>query len=175
MKKHVFILLLCVIPLISFAQKKEKIKDYSNHVKTIDSIIESLYTVISGEKDVERDWTLFKYLFKSDAKLIPFGKNDEGELTISYMKPDEYIKNSSKWIVKNGFAEKEIHRKVDVFGKIAHVFSTYEAFTIDSKEKPFMRGINSIQLLNDGKRWWIVNVYWTQETRLNPIPEEYLN
>jgi hypothetical protein len=37
-----------------------------------------------------------------------------------------------------------------------------------------MRGINSIQLFNDGKRWWIVNVYWSQETKRNLIPQEYL-
>jgi hypothetical protein len=37
-----------------------------------------------------------------------------------------------------------------------------------------MRGINSIQLFNDGKRWWIVNIYWQQESAENRIPEKYL-
>jgi hypothetical protein len=38
-----------------------------------------------------------------------------------------------------------------------------------------MRGINSIQLWNDGKRWWIVNIFWQSETPDNPIPEKYLS
>jgi hypothetical protein len=37
-----------------------------------------------------------------------------------------------------------------------------------------MSGINSIQLIFDGNRWWIVNIYWTGETKENPIPKKYL-
>jgi hypothetical protein len=37
-----------------------------------------------------------------------------------------------------------------------------------------MRGINSIQLFYDGNRWWIVTVYWQQESTAHPIPEKYL-
>jgi hypothetical protein len=37
-----------------------------------------------------------------------------------------------------------------------------------------MRGINSIQLFNDGNRWWIVNIYWQQESAEDPIPDMYL-
>ena len=37
-----------------------------------------------------------------------------------------------------------------------------------------MRGINSIQLVNDGKRWWIASVVWDTEQPDNPIPAQYL-
>jgi hypothetical protein len=63
---------------------------------------------------------------------------------------------------------------VEQFGEIAHVFSTYEARHKQEDAKPFMRGINSIQLMNDGKRWWIVSVYWEAETQTNQLPEKYL-
>jgi hypothetical protein len=36
-----------------------------------------------------------------------------------------------------------------------------------------MRGINSIQLMNDGRRWWIVSVFWEAETPQTPIPKKY--
>jgi hypothetical protein len=153
---------------------KETEKDYTENVLTLDSTINSLYAVISGEKEEKRDWILFKFLFYPDAQLIASGKNDEGKLQVRYMKPDDYIKSSGKWLVENGFFEKEIHRTVDTFGNMTHVFSTYESFRNEQDEVPFMRGINSIQLLNDGKRWWIVNIYWSQETKRNLIPQEYL-
>lgn len=172
MKKHLYILFLSTISYIGTAQE---VKDYSDKVKTLDSTIKTLYAVISGEKDEARNWELFKFLFKPDAKLIPSGKNDKGDIMVRYMKPDDYVKNSGKWLVENGFFEKEIHRKVNAFGNIAQVFSTYESFKYDTGDKPFMRGINSIQLLNDGERWWIINIYWTQETEENPIPKKYLN
>ncbi|MFH4965790.1 hypothetical protein V8G69_12385 [Gaetbulibacter sp. M235] len=147
----------------------------SSKVKTLDGTIKALYKVISGEKGVERNWEFFKYLFKPGAKLIPSGKDNEGVYKVRYMSPNDYIESSNDWLVENGFFEKEIHRTENTFGNITSVFSTYESFKSETDEKPFMRGINSIQLLNDGKRWWIINIYWTQETKENPIPKKYLN
>jgi hypothetical protein len=57
---------------------------------------------------------------------------------------------------------------------MTQVFSTYESYRSEADEEPFARGINSIQLLNDGSRWWIINIYWTAESKNNPIPVEYL-
>jgi hypothetical protein len=61
-----------------------------------------------------------------------------------------------------------------MFGNIAHVFSTYESKHAKDDEKPFARGINSFQLMNDGKRWWIVTIFWQGEDDKNPLPAEYL-
>src|ERR1700751_3032630 len=73
-----------------------------------------------------------------------------------------------------GFYEKELARRTEQFGNIAHVWSIYESRHNEDDPEPFMRGINSIQLFNDGKRWWIVNIYWQQENAENPIPQKYL-
>lgn len=184
MKKFFTIAVLCLLTISVQAQKeKEKedkdtseelLVDYSDRVQTLDSTIETLYAVISGEKGAKRNWKLFKYLFKPGAKLIPSGKNSEGMHLVSYLSPDDYIKKSEKWLTKEGFFEKEVHRTINTFGNIAQVFSTYEAYYSHTDETPFMRGINSIQLLNDEERWWIVNIYWLQETKDNPIPDVYL-
>ena len=168
----------CCFCLLTFSMHAQdttdKTKDYATKVQTLDSTIKTLYAVISGEKGEARDWALFKYLFKPDAKLIPSGKNKDKVYKVRYMSSDDYIKSSGKWLVENGFFEKEIHRKTETFGNITQVFSTYEAFNSASDEAPFMRGINSIQLLNDGERWWVINIYWTQETEDNMIPKQYL-
>ncbi|MFG6687726.1 hypothetical protein ACGK9U_14165 [Mariniflexile sp. HNIBRBA6329] len=178
MKKLLLLILISLGTSTIYSQgkgkEKETPKDYSENVLTINSTINTLYATISGEKGKKRDWALFKYLFHPDGKLITSGKNDESKFQIRYMKPDDYIKSSGKWIVDNGFIEKEVHRTVDAFGNIAHVFSTFESFHSKTDEEPFMRGINSIQLLNDGTRWWIVNVFWDNENRRNPIPRNYL-
>lgn len=155
------------------AQEEEK-KDYSINVATLDSTIETLYSVISGDAGVKRDWDLFKHLFYKNAKLIPTGKNEKGKQIARYMSPEDYINSSGKWLLENGFHEVEMSRKVQTFGNITHVFSTYESFRKKDDKTPFMRGINSIQLLNDGTRWWIINIYWMQESEAHPIPEAYL-
>lgn len=158
-------------------EQKEKPKELTidtTAVLTIDHTIKSLYAVISGEKEEARNWKQFNYLFYPNAKLIPTGRDQFGEYKAHYMSPQDYIKTSGKWLLEHGFIENEIHRKTEVFGNIAHVFSTYESFHSKTDEAPFMRGINSIQLFNDGERWWITNITWSQETQLQPIPKEYL-
>ena len=172
MKKLATTLALCFTVLTINAQEAND--DYLNKVNSLDNTIETLYAVISGEKGEARNWELFKYLFHPDAKLIPSGRNKEGLLGARFMTPQDYINGSGKWLIENGFYEIELHRKTDTFGNITQVFSTYESYRSKKDSDPFMRGINSIQLLNDGNRWWVINIYWTQETPTNPIPKQYL-
>lgn len=172
--KKAAVLLLSFFAITVAANAQSADDKYLSKVQTLDSTIENLYGAISGEKGQERDWELFKYLFHPDAKLIPTGKNQAGSIGAAFMTPDEYISRAGKMLVDIGFFEKESHRTVDTFGNITQVFSTYNSYNNDSMDKPFMRGINSIQLLNDGKRWWIINIYWMQESPENPIPAEYL-
>lgn len=145
-----------------------------DNVKTLDTTLETLYAVISGEKGEARDWDLFRFLFHPDAKLIPSGKNNQGVIGARFMTPDDYVNSSGNYLVENGFYEIELQREVDIFGNITQVFSTYESYRSKNDKEPFMRGINSIQLLNDGNRWWILNIYWMQESEENPIPKQYL-
>ena len=167
MKKIIIIVLFSI-------QAYSQNNDYAIKVETIDSTIKTLYSVISGDKGVERDWKLFKYLFYKDAKLIPSRKNKEGKTGVNFMSPDEYIESSGKWLFENGFHENEIGRTTERFGNIVHTFSSYESFRSKTDTKPFSRGINSIQLLYDGDRWWILNVYWMSESDNNIIPKKYI-
>jgi hypothetical protein len=85
----------------------------------------------------------------------------------------EFVDASNDSTVKEGFYESEIHRVTERFGNIAHVFSTYESRT--KADGPVIaRGINSIELFYDGKRWWIASAVWDDERPGNPIPPEYL-
>ncbi|NNK87393.1 MAG: hypothetical protein HKO90_03850 [Flavobacteriaceae bacterium] len=170
--RYFLALIMCMSFMFTHGQESEvKFKD---QVYSVDAIIENLYDVISGEKGEPRDWDLFRQLFYSDAKLIPSGPNQEGLVNARFMTPDDYVEGAAKWLLDNGFFEREIHRVTQSFGSLTHVFSTYEAFRSDKDEKPFMRGINSIQLMNDGERWWIINIYWTQEREGNAIPKKFL-
>ena len=174
MKSLSLILVMVVFSSIhTFAQtpKEADPKD----VGSIDSIMKAVYDVISGDAGKARDWDRFRSLFHKDARLIPSGKNPQtGAIGARVLTPEDYVKGSGPYLEKNGFHEREVARRVDQFGHIAQVFSTYESFHKSDDKDPFMRGINSFQLLNDGKRWWVLTIYWQQESPENPIPKEYL-
>lgn len=167
-------LLLCFLVLSQFISAQESAIKYGHKVKTLETTIQTLYNVVSGEKGVPRDWDLYKYLFMQDAKLIPSRKNEEGYFVTRYMSPSDYIASTETWFEENSFFEREIHRTVDTFGNITQVFSTYESYQNETDIKSFIRGIKSIQLFYDGFRWWIVNIFWTQETDDKRLPIEYL-
>jgi hypothetical protein len=144
-------------------------------VASIDSIMKAVYEVISGDAGQKRDWDRFRSLFHKDAKLIPSGKNPQtGVSGARFLTPEDYITRSGPVLERDGFHERELARRVDQYGNIAQVFSTYVSFRKSDDKVPFMRGINSFQLFNDGKRWWVVNIFWLAETPENPIPKEYL-
>ncbi|HEX5744802.1 MAG TPA: nuclear transport factor 2 family protein [Archangium sp.] len=142
-------------------------------VATPESVVAALYDVISGPKGQARDWERFRSLFAPGARMIPAGKRKDGTFGYRLITPEEYITSSGKLLVEEGFREREIHRVQERFGALVHVFSTYEALR-GEETKPFMRGINSIQLFNDGKRWWLLTVAWTAETPEQPLPAQYL-
>jgi len=148
--------------------------DYSNDVASLDNMITTLYSVISGEKGEVRNWDRFKNLFAEDARLIPSGKNKEGKVGFRIMTPSDYVISSGKRLEEVGFHELEINRVIEEYGSLVHIWSTYESYHSKSEKTPFARGINSLQLMNDGKRWWILQIYWLGETPENPLPKKYL-
>ncbi len=171
------ILLACTVVLsISLSVPAQTAKEADpKDVASLDSIMKAVYDVISGDAGKARDWDRFRSLFHKDARLIPSGKNAQtGVVGARVMTPEDYVKGSGPFLEKNGFHERELARHVDMYGNIAQVFSTYHAFKTATDKEPFLRGINSFQLLNDGKRWWVVTIYWQAETPDNLIPKQFL-
>jgi hypothetical protein len=138
-------------------------------VKSIDAILRAVYDVISGPAG-ERDWNRFHSLCVPEARLTSTaksaGSNEPRLLTV-----DEYIQRAGKYFTTHGFYESAIVNRVQRFGNIAQVFSSYESRNAPS-EKPFARGINSIQLFYDGSRWWVLSILWDEESAANPLPAE---
>lgn len=159
---------------LSIANTTDSIPSNPNDVSSVDAIIKAVYDVISGPAGEKRNWDRMRTLFTTDARLIPTGKKASGEGTRKSMSLEDYISSSGAFLEKNGFFESEIGRKTEQYGNIVHVFSSYESKKTLQDKEPFMRGINSIQLWNDGKRWWVINILWESETEENPIPEKYI-
>ncbi|MDR9417291.1 MAG: hypothetical protein RI564_13480 [Gracilimonas sp.] len=154
-----------------FAQVSEEQRQ--KDVETIDNIIEALYASISGEKGEPRDWDRFRNLLIPDARLIPTSEKEGGKNEYQVMTIDQFIENTDSYFVENGFYEYEIHREEQHYGRIVHLMSTYGSKRSETDDEPFNKGINSIQLFDDGQRWWVVTIYWAHASKKNPIPRKY--
>lgn len=144
-------------------------------VSTPDAILGALYDVISGPAGAKRDWNRFRSLMAPNARLIPTRPLPNGGAESMVWSADDYVRTAGAGLERSGFFEREIHRVTEAYGNIMHAFSTYESRrTADLAERPFARGINSIQLLKDGGRWWVVSIFWDAERAGNEIPARYL-
>lgn len=142
-------------------------------VDTVEHILGAVYDSISGPAG-PRNWDRFRSLFYTDARLIPSRRDpSNGKISATALTVEQYIGRAQSVFDKDGFFEVSVANRVEVWDHIAHVFSTYESRHAKG-EKPFARGINSFQLLNDGTRWWVVTIYWEGENPEHPITEKYL-
>lgn len=163
-------------PPAVLAQEAERVADPAD-VESIDAIMTAVYDVISGEAGEARDWDRFTSLFIPEARLIPSGRNPQGEHRYAVWSPEEYVETVGPQLEQNGFFEDEAHRVTERWADIAHVFSTYNSYRTAADMEAgdhFQRGINSFQLMYDGERWWVVSIMWEAEAPGQPIPEHYL-
>lgn len=145
---------------------------------SVDAIVAALYASVSHAPDASPDFDRMRGIFLYVGMIVPPKRPGE-EFNVSDVDgfADRYQKSAAARREKAqpaGFFEREIARRTDCFGNVCQVFSTYESRHSPSDPNPFERGINSIQLLRDGDRWWIASVAWDAERPDNPIPAQYL-
>ena len=139
----------------------------------LDTVITTLYDTISGPEGI-RDWDRFRELFYPGARLLRTIVSPEGEVSMSAMDVQGFIDFADPFLRRHPFYERELVRQIDQFGQIAQLFSTFESSPTPESGDSLGRGINSVQLWFDGRRWWIMNMLWDDERPSNPIPPEYL-
>jgi hypothetical protein len=128
-------------------------------VTTLDAILHTLYDVISGPAGQPRNWDRYRSLFLPDARLMPVISMPGEKVRVRLLSVEDYICRVEPIFATEDFWERETSRHAETIGHFAHVLSSYESLR-DPDGLPFERDANSIQLLNDGSRWWIVNIMW---------------
>lgn len=142
-------------------------------VASIDGIIKAFYDVVTVPKGSRLDWARDHTLYTAEARFLSTEVDKNGRVHATIFDHVMFASSAGPMVESKGFYETEIHRVTHRFGQTAHVMSTYESR--HSKDGPVIaRGINSIELFNDGSRWWITFAEWDEERPGNPIPKELL-
>lgn len=135
----------------------------------------ALYDAISGPAGAERDWVRLRSLFDPRVRFLIgrwLADPDHSRDVVYEWDLEGFIAEGRAAWLEHGFWESEIGARIESFGKVAHVFSAYESRVGTEDAEPIGRGVNSIQLLRHGGRWWIVGIVWDVETPGTPLPEE---
>ena len=146
--------------------------DQKNDLKLIDKLTAELYKSICFEVDNRPPLEKLKKLLIPAANMI---RNDDASAEI--MTVDDFIKSYTERISDGtikSFYEGELNHITEIFGTIAHRFSTYETKFDLTNPEPFSIGINSIQFIKIGDDWKISSIVWNNQTVENKIPDKYL-
>ncbi|MEO6556685.1 MAG: hypothetical protein ABIN92_04165 [Ferruginibacter sp.] len=146
---------------------------FGDEVGTLDGIIKAYYDVVTVKKGEKVSFERDSVLHIPNAIVGITQKDKYGKAILKMISLRQFHNASDAFIEQDGFNEHELARKVENFGSIYQVWSTYETRNISTG--PLLeRGINSIQLYHDGKRFWIISWIAEDETKQQPIPEKYL-
>ena len=146
---------------------------FGDEVGTLDGIIKAYYDVVTVKKGELPSFTRDSMLHVPNPQVGSVQIDKSGKPVLKCITLKEFHRLSDAGLAKDGFFEKEISRKVEHFGSIYHVWSTYESRLAEGTEV-IERGINSIELFFDGTRFWITSWIFDSERKNNPIPKEYL-
>jgi len=146
---------------------------------SVDTIVTALYAAVSHGPDSEPNWKRLRALFLPGAVVAPPKRPDaEGFAVLDAAGFEErvrrYIAGRRERGERLGFTEREIARRENRYGAVCQVFSTYETLWSPHETPPFARGVHTIQLVSDGRRWWIASLAWDVERPDQPIPPELL-
>jgi len=142
-------------------------------VASPEAAVLALYDLISGPAGVERDWVRLRSLFDPRVRFL-IGRwlaDPHRPCDVVYeWDLDAFVVEGRAFWQAEGFWESQVGARVEKFGNVAHVFSSYESRIGSPSAEPVGRGVNSIQLLRHADRWWIVAVAWDVETPEHRIP-----
>ena len=132
-------------------------------LKAIDQTIHAVYDVISGPPGQKRDFDRMRSLFAPGATLKAIGPKGlrGGSL-------EDYISRNAAILEKEGFTERELGRRVEIWGGLATAWSSYDGRTASGSFHE--RGINSIQLVKVDGKWLVASILWQEETPENRLP-----
>lgn len=133
---------------------------------TVEALVAAFYDSFSGPAG-ERDLSRLRALFRPGARLVRCATGLE-ELTV-----DRFLAAATAFFEESPLYERELGRRVDRFGNVAQVLSAYEA-SLEPGGPGLARGVNALQLVRDGGRWWISAMAWDDETPGRPVPTELL-
>ena len=143
-------------------------------VASIEAIVKASYETISGGVGVPRQWGRDESLFDPNVRFVSVERDPKsGAIVATITTHQEFVDEFDEPGTKEGFTERELGRKIERYGNVATVLSSYEGKNA-STGKVVTGGVNIFQLYFDGKRWWILSMVWDQETPTNPIPPELL-
>jgi len=133
----------------------------------IDQAIRGVYEVISGPPGQKRDFDRMRSLFAPGATLKAIGPKGPRGGSL-----EDYINRNAEILEKDGFTERELGRRVEVWGGLATAWSSYDGRTANGSFHE--RGINSFQLVKVNGKWLVASILWQEETPDNPLPNNLI-
>ncbi len=168
-RRLVLAALLVVLPLVWVEAEQADEPDLT----TTAGVVETLYRSVSFGPGEEPDWDLLASLFFDNSVLAQPAR---GSQDVELWSLDQFIQSFKDDLVtyemrKTGFWERVTGSSCSSFGRVANCDVVFEMRTDKDSPQPLGRGVDAIQMVKTGGRWWIVSVATEHERPDRPIPK----
>ena len=136
-------------------------------IAAIRTTVTGVYEVISGPPGQKRDFDRMRGMFAPGATMRAIGPKGVRGGTV-----EDYIARNSAILEKEGFTERELGRRVEIWGNLATAWSSYDGRTADGSFHE--RGINSFQLVRVEGRWLVASILWQEEKPEFVLPADMI-
>lgn len=144
----------------------------AREASAIAEVVRTLYEAISFASEEGPDFDRLTTLFAPGARLVEVKREGTESVDLPTFIERAIALLHTGQITR--FQERSVWERIDCFGHMAHVLSTYEARDLPTDVEPLARGINSIQLVRDQEGWRVVSILWQNEGDGDTIPQSFL-
>ena len=139
--------------------------------KAIYNTVQSAYNGLSFNEGQKPDYKMMRSAFLDSAIFRSYRSGKADVFPI-----EQYMVNYRSAVEGGAFKairEKEIWGQTQIFGKVAHRFSTYVLY-VNDMTTIVERGVNSMQLVKTAEGWKINSITYDVERDGQAIPKTYL-
>jgi hypothetical protein len=153
--------------------------------RALRELIAELYAAFSYDPGAEPDWDAQRALFLPGACLVaPIapGRSPRASDATGFLQDFQEALSSSR-IGQCGFHERVTHARIDVCGDIANAFVVFDGFVppagvataggASAAAALATRGLDSLLLVRDGRRWLVAAFATQYASEQRPLPAAY--
>ena len=135
----------------------------TSELAAINKTIAKVFAAISFTKGNPPNMHQLEELFIEQGMLINYN-----EATPLILGVKDFIKHFEDQFAQGIITEledKEVQHQTEIYDRVAHRFSFYEARFKPTDETPFAVGVNSMQLIKVDGQWLVTSMTWNDDNR----------
>ncbi|MCC6785684.1 MAG: hypothetical protein IT457_22740 [Planctomycetes bacterium] len=136
------------------------------------TLMNALYAAVSGAAGQPRDFARLERIGHRLGRIVTFVPAKDGPRVVA-QPITEFVRRSAAAPIAEGFLETPVVERIEEWGDMAQIWSSYAVRHAAEDAEPFARGINVVTAVREGGRWQVLQVLFRGEGEGLELPAQY--